>query len=49
MKIKNKGRKIYKTKEKCNMKKNVIAYYANEIPIEMYDKICNFLEDDKCI
>lgn len=40
---------IYKTSEKCNMRKNVIAYYESELPIEMYDKIYEFLPEDKCI
>lgn len=31
------------------MRKNVIAYYECELPIEMYDKIYEFLPKDKCI
>lgn len=40
---------IYKKSEKCSMRKNVIAYYECELPIEMYDKIYEFLPKDKCI
>lgn len=40
---------IFKTREKCNMRKNVIAYYENELPIEMYKKIYEFLPEDRCI
>ena len=40
---------VYNTREKCSMQKNAIAYYANEIPMEMYDTIYDLLSDDKCI
>lgn len=40
---------IYKTREKCSMRKNVIAYYESELPIDMYDKIYDFLPEEKCI
>lgn len=40
---------IYKTREKCSMRKNVIAYYESELPIDMYEKIYDFLPEDKCI
>ena len=39
----------FKTGEKCSMRKNVIAYYESELPIEMYDKIYEFLPEEKCI
>lgn len=40
---------VFKTREKCSMRKNVIAYYESELPIEMYKKIYEFLPEDKCI
>lgn len=40
---------IFKTREKCSMRKNVIAYYESELPIEMYKKIYEFLPEDRCI
>lgn len=41
---------IFKASKKCSMKENVIAYYESELPIDMYDKIYEFLpEDVKCI
>lgn len=40
---------IYKKSKKCSMLKNVISYYERELPIEMYDKIYEFLPEDKCI
>lgn len=39
----------YKTTKKCNMTQNVIAYYEYELPIEKYDKICEFLKEEECI
>lgn len=40
---------IYKKTKKCSTRENVVGYYESELPIEKYDKIYEFLPEDKCI
>lgn len=40
---------IYKKAKKCSMCENIVGYYESELPTDAYEKIYDFLPEDKCI